>query len=307
MNKEARLHLKIPGSTSNLGPGFDSIGLAINRYLHVEIEPSSEWAFHYVGFDEPFPSGKDNMIYKTIEQIESKYGSGLKATPHAVTMASELPLERGLGSSAAAIVAAVEIADITLDLGLSLDEKVQIATQFEGHADNVAASLYGGLVIATGQDEIGTISHRVTNLEMVALIPHRKLKTTDSRSVLPDMLPYLEAVDASSIANVFVGAALQNNWELAGKLMKYDLFHQPFRKHLVPDLELVRERSMEYGAYGAALSGAGPTLIVYTAPGKSSELSYQLEKAFPSYTCEVLLPAESGVERSDRAFHKQEQ
>ncbi|MGB8001790.1 MAG: homoserine kinase, partial [Anaerobacillus sp.] len=167
MNKEERFRLKIPGSTSNLGPGFDSIGLAINRYLQVEVEPATEWVFHYIGFDDSFPSGKDNMIYKTIEQIEKKHGGGVKATPQAVTMMSELPLERGLGSSAAAIVAAVEIADITMGLGLSLDEKVQIATQFEGHADNVAASLHGGLVIATGQEEIGTISHRVTNLEMV--------------------------------------------------------------------------------------------------------------------------------------------
>ncbi|TKD71739.1 homoserine kinase [Pseudalkalibacillus hwajinpoensis] len=305
MSQEERIHLKIPGSTSNLGPGFDSIGLAINRYLHVKLERSTDWSFHYIGFDESFPSGKENMVYQAIEYIEQKYGSGINAKPHTVTMESELPLERGLGSSAAAIVAAVEIADYTMDLGLSLDEKVHIATEFEGHADNVAASLYGGLVIASGLRELGTISNQVKDLEMVALIPTHKLKTTDSRSVLPDQLRYQEAVEASSVANVFVAAALQNNWEIAGKLMKYDRFHEPYRKHLVPDLAYVRNYATKYGAFGVALSGAGPTLIVFTGVGTSKELRLKLEEAFPMYRCEILLPAVGGVERSNCAFQNQ--
>ncbi|MBF0708361.1 homoserine kinase [Alkalihalobacillus hwajinpoensis] len=305
VNREEGLYLKVPGSTSNLGPGFDSVGLAINRYLHVKLEPSSEWSFHYVDFDDVFPAGKDNMIYQTIEQIEKKYGDGKKPSPHTVTMTSELPLERGLGSSAAAIVAAVEIADFTMGLHLTIEEKVQIATTFEGHADNVAASLYGGLVIATGEEGIGTISHQVTDLEMIALIPHRKLKTTDSRSVLPDMLPFQEAVEASNIANVFVGAALQNDWKLAGKLMERDLFHQPYRKHLVPDLEKVRAIAMENGAYGAALSGAGPTLIVFHPKASSNDLQLALEKAFPEYCCELLIPASTGIEITYGAYQNQ--
>ncbi|WP_347550430.1 homoserine kinase [Pseudalkalibacillus hwajinpoensis] len=299
MSKGEQVHFKIPGSTSNLGPGFDSIGLAINRYLNVQLEASEEWTFQYVNFDETFPSGKENMIYQAIEYIEQTYGQGKKAPPHMVTMESELPLERGLGSSAAAIVAAVEIADYTMDLHLDLDDKIEIATYFEGHSDNVAASLLGGLVVATGQKEIGTVSHVVENLEMIALIPSHKLKTTDSRSVLPDAIPFQEAVEASSIANVFVAAALQNNWQLAGKLMKHDLFHQTYRKHLVPDLDAVQDFSMEHGAYGAALSGAGPTLIVFTPEGSSGKLSSKLEEAFPLYDCEVLLTAPTGVERSD--------
>lgn len=305
MSQEERIHLKIPGSTSNLGPGFDSIGLAIDRYLHVQLEPSTDWSFHYIDFDETFPSGKENMIYQAIEYIEEKYGNGLYAKPHTVTMESELPLERGLGSSAAAIVAAVEIADYAMDLGLSLDEKVHIATEFEGHADNVAASLYGGLVIASGIRELGTISNTVENLEMIALIPTHKLKTTDSRSVLPDVLPHQEAVEASSISNVFVAAALQNNWELAGKLMKYDRFHEPYRKHLVPDLAYVRNYASQQGAFGVALSGAGPTLIVFTGVGTSQQLRLKMGEAFSMYQCEVLLPAASGVERSNCAFQNQ--
>jgi homoserine kinase len=303
--KDECLYLKVPGSTSNLGPGFDSIGLAINRYLHVKIEPSTEWSFHYIDFDDRFPSGKDNMIYQTIEEIERKYGKGEEPRPFAVTMTSELPLERGLGSSAAAIVAAVEIADYAMKLDLTLEEKVQIATTFEGHADNVAASLYGGLVIATGQEGLDTISHKVKDLEMVALIPNHKLKTTDSRSVLPNMLPYEEAVEASSIANLFIGAALQNNWKLAGKLMARDLFHQPYRKHLVPDLEQVHEFAISHGGYGAALSGAGPTLIVFAPSGSSEYLQQSLAKRFPLYQCEVLHPTSTGIEVTVGAYENQ--
>ncbi|WP_377889336.1 homoserine kinase [Alkalihalobacillus sp. R86527] len=287
--------LKIPGSTSNLGPGFDSIGLAVNRYLYVKFEPSTEWKFHYIDFQEKFPSGKDNLIYKVIESIADEMLQ--TPEPQAITMTSELPLERGLGSSAAAIVAGVEIADRIMNLHLTSKQKVMFASKFEGHADNVAASIYGGLVIASGLGEIDTIVQEVENLEMVALIPERKLKTTDSRSVLPVNLSYQDAVKASSIANVLTAAAVMNNWQLAGELMKEDLFHQPYRKHLVPDLERVQSLAIEWGAYGAALSGAGPTLLLFTPPGTAGKLKAVMEKNFLEYECLELLPTNRGVER----------
>lgn len=287
--------LRIPGSTSNLGPGFDSIGLAINRYLHVKFEPSTEWNFHYIDFQEKFPSGKGNLIYKVIESIADEHMQMPK--PQTVTMSSELPLERGLGSSAAAIVAGVEIADRIMDLELTSKQKVMYASKFEGHADNVAASIYGGLVIASGLGEIDTIVHEVENLEMLALVPGTKLKTTDSRSVLPENLSYQDAVKASSIANVFTAAAVKNNWALAGELMKKDMFHQPYRKHFVPDLERVQELAVDWGAYGAALSGAGPTLLLFMPQGASKKLKAIMETSFKGYECIELLPTNTGVEQ----------
>ncbi|WP_270181794.1 homoserine kinase [Alkalihalobacillus sp. CinArs1] len=294
--------LKIPGSTSNLGPGFDSIGLAINRYLHVKFEPSSEWAFYYIGFQETFPQGKENLVYKVIESIAVSVQK--TPEPQRVTMTSELPLERGLGSSAAAIVAGVEIADITMGLALTSKEKVRYAAEFEGHADNVAASIYGGLVIASGLGDLDSVVQNVENVEFVALIPERKLKTTDSRSVLPKSLTFEEAVKASSVANVFTAAAVSNNWQQAGALMNEDLFHQPYRKHFVPDLERVQRLAVDWGAYGAALSGAGPTLLIFTPIGTAKKLKAVMEANLTGYDCVELFPTNTGVQRMNDVLQR---
>ncbi|MGV3489045.1 MAG: homoserine kinase [Tuberibacillus sp.] len=134
--------IKVPGSTANLGPGFDSIGLALNRYLELECAPSDQWSFRYhsPGY-ESLPTDKSNFIYKIYQKTAEQYGLYEPLPACRVDLVTDIPLERGLGSSAAAVVAGIELADQLLSLRLTKEEKAILASRFEGHPDNAGASV----------------------------------------------------------------------------------------------------------------------------------------------------------------------
>ncbi|WP_186576406.1 homoserine kinase [Aquibacillus kalidii] len=263
--------IKVPSSTSNLGAGFDSIGLALNLFLELKVTKSESWEF-IPGSDclNDIPTGKDNLVYQIAEQVAVKFDKG-PLSPCRVEMKSDIPLARGLGSSATATIAGIELANVLLDLNLSQEEKLDIATNIEGHPDNVAPSLMGGCVIGHFDYEVNWIKAKVENVTFVAIIPNFELKTKEARAVLPSTFKYQEAVHASSIANVSVAAICQGDWELLGKMMKKDLFHQPYRKYLIPHYEEL-EAYLEESVYGTFLSGAGPTMIAIVNNIKVEEL-----------------------------------
>lgn len=291
-----KLMIKVPGSTANLGPGFDSIGLAVNLYLKIEAVPSERWEFVYEtpGF-ESIPTNQDNLIYQAAKFAAEQKGIKDELPAHKLTVTCELPLASGLGSSAAAIVAGIEIADQTLSLSLSKDEKARIASLYEGHPDNVTASVYGGLVIATHcKEETIVVQSGTPKLEMVIMTPKHELLTSESREVLPQTLSFRDSIKASSVANVFVASLLKGDIETAGKMMRKDLFHQPYRAKIVPDLQTISTFGEENGIEGVALSGAGPSIMCYTTVGKGKEVLLKLQAAFPTYQCQLLQPAETG-------------
>jgi len=287
-------YLKIPGSTSNLGPGFDSIGMAVNRYLYLSFEVSTEWSIQFIEHPELLPNFQDNLIY-----IAAMHTSGLfkkELPPLEINMHSEIPLARGLGSSAAAIVAGIEIADIVLCLHLTKREKAHIASRLEGHPDNTTASLYGGVTISTHSEaETDTLVCEASNIELIAMIPETELETKKSRQVLPKTLPFSEAIKGSSVGNLLVAAILQNDWLLAGKMMESDIFHQPFREVLIPDLPRITAFGKTIGVFGTALSGAGPTIVSIVPKNSGKSFSKLFEEAFPKYRYSVLKPVNHGV------------
>jgi homoserine kinase len=282
------LMIKVPASTANLGPGFDSIGLAVDLYLTLEVERSDRWEFIPATRElEQFPRGEQHFICQIAKQVAAKYGTGLQ--PCRVKVESDIPLARGLGSSAAAIVAGIELADFIGNLGMSKHEKLVFATEVEGHPDNVGASLYGGLVIGCYHDkQVEMLSFPNLAVEIVAVIPEEELLTKVSREVLPNLFSYYEAVQASSTANLLVGALLSENWELAGKMMEQDLFHQLYRKPLIPFYDEVEKSAKANGAFGVALSGAGPTVICFTEQGKGMQLAQSLQQKFPIMDVKLL-------------------
>lgn len=288
--------IKVPGSTSNLGPGFDSIGLAVNRYLTIEAAPSDDWTFiyHTPGYDQ-LPSNEDNLMYKVIEYTARELGKPLPAIKCRLNIHCDLPLARGLGSSAAAIVAGIELAGALLDVPLTKKEKARLASLYEGHADNVAASVYGGLIVAShSEEETTVVPCGLPNMDMVAMIPPRELETAQSRSVLPESIPFARGIHASSLANVLVAALLKGDIDTAGKMMRDDLFHQPYRASIVPDLIPLTKFAKQIGISGVALSGAGPSLMCYMPKGEGAHVIKSLKRTFPAYDCQLIAPTESG-------------
>ncbi|WP_100487377.1 homoserine kinase [Sporolactobacillus pectinivorans] len=295
MTVPSAFQIKVPGSTANLGPGFDSIGMAVSRYIVLNAARSDHWQFNYMDQPDFQPALDENLIYLTAKQTADSCCVSL--SPYSVDVHSDIPIARGLGSSAAAIIAGIELADFSLGLGLSESEKAWMACRSEGHPDNVTASLYGGLVVSS-QSTSGVSSVRlpVPDFDFVTVIPDFELKTSDARSVLPTSLSFREAIEGSSIANVLICALLSHDGELAGKMMESDRFHQPYRTKLIPDLDKISDLARNSGAYGTFLSGAGPTVMSLASREDSMEIRNRLQKAFPDYECAVLSPVAQGVQ-----------
>lgn len=285
---DGKFVIKVPASSANLGPGFDSIGVALNLYLSLEVEKSEKWECYSTTEElKDLPSDEQHFICQIALQTAAKYGKELH--PCKITVESEIPLARGLGSSASAIIAGIELADYVGELGLTKKEKLLLSTEIEGHPDNVGASLYGGLVIGSyEQGEVDVVSISDISFEMVAIIPKESLLTKDSRGVLPIEFSYKNTIRASSIANVLVGALLSKNWEMAGKMMEKDIFHQPYRKPLIPFYDEAANFAKSEGAFGVALSGAGPTVLCFCEKGKGKSLEQSIKSAYPNMTAKLL-------------------
>ncbi len=213
----------VPATSANVGPGFDSVGVAVTKYLEIQVcEEREEWMIeHQLG--KWIPRDERNLLLKIALQIVPDL------QPRRLKMVSDIPLARGLGSSSSVIVAGIELANQLGNLKLSKHEKLQLATKIEGHPDNVAPAIYGNLVIASSvEDQVSAVVAPFPECAFLAYIPNYELRTRDSRGVLPRKLSYKEAVAASSIANVAIAAlltgdmvkAVQEFWQ---KLWKMDL------------------------------------------------------------------------------------
>ena len=256
----SKFTIVVPGTTANLGVGFDSIGLAVSTTLELEVVTEQEkWEVEHA-FGESIPTDEKNLII----QVALTVAPALK--PHKVICRSTIPMTRGLGSSSSAIVAGIELANELAQLHLTNQQKVKIATELEGHPDNVAPAILGGLVVASykkGNDLLPYVQKPVGNLALVAFIPAEELSTEASRGVLPHSLSYADAVLASSVSNTLVAALFAGDYSTMGQVIEQDLFHEPYRSHLVPALEQVREITKHHQVYGTYLSGAGPTVMTF--------------------------------------------
>ncbi|SDJ18510.1 homoserine kinase [Natribacillus halophilus] len=296
---EQRMIIHVPASSANLGPGFDSVGLAVDRYLTLEVYEANAWHFttsspHLEGI----PSGKKNMVYEVARAMAATKQKALP--PCHVHMSSDIPLARGLGSSAAAIIAAIELADQLVALGLTKEEKLRFASILEGHPDNVGACLYGGLTIGMhSDDKTRVVTRQLPEVDLVLMIPSDELLTSKAREVLPETLSYREAVKAGASGNVLVAALLSGNWPLVGEMMGVDRYHHPYRSALIPGLSEALHDVRGYGVYGAALSGAGPTVLCLTPLGRGQEIAAAIQNDYPEYHVEAAKPAVQGVEAHD--------
>ncbi|GIN74659.1 homoserine kinase [Bacillus sp. J14TS2] len=289
--------ISVPASSANVGPGFDSVGIAVNKYLTLTIEEADQWEFeHHSVHLPPVTDPREHLIYRSALQAAEAYHASLPACK--VLVESDIPLARGLGSSASAIVAGIELANQRCCLSLSDQEKLAIATEIEGHPDNVAASLLGGFVIASKlpNGELEWFQKIDDQLDFVVSIPEFELKTDDARQVLPEQFTRNEAAAASSIANIVFAAFISGDYERVGRLMEHDLFHEPYRAELIPNYEQIRFEAKSAGAYGTVISGAGPTTISLVEKGKGDKVVSHLKSKFPKYTVDCLNMTSVGVQ-----------
>lgn len=251
----------VPATSANVGPGFDSVGIAVTRYLTIEVlEPADAWLIEH-DLGAGIPTDEKNLLLSTALSIAPAI------QPHHIKMTSEVPLARGLGSSSSVIVAGIELANQLANLQLSDAEKLRIATEIEGHPDNVAPAIFGNMVIASyiGED-VQYVTADFPSCDLVAFVPSYQLKTSDSRNVLPKEWSYKEAVAASSVANVAIAALLKGDLETAGRSIELDHFHERYRQSLVKEFPQVKEVAHQHDAYATYLSGAGPTIMNLLAP-----------------------------------------
>ena len=262
----------VPATSANVGPGFDSVGIAVSKYLTIEVlEPADAWLIEH-DLGAGIPTDEKNLLLSTALSISTDM------QPHRIKMTSEVPLARGLGSSSSVIVAGIELANQLADLQLSDDEKLRIATKIEGHPDNVAPAIFGNLVIASyiGED-VQYVTADFPTCDLVAFVPSYQLKTSDSRNVLPIEWSYKEAVAASSVANVAIAALLKGDLVTAGRSIELDHFHERYRQSLVAEFPQVKEVAHAHAAYATYLSGAGPTIMNLLAPEHSAAFVAALE------------------------------
>ena len=263
----------VPATSANVGPGFDSVGVAVTKYLEIQVcEEREEWMIeHQLG--KWIPRDERNLLLKIALQIAPDL------QPRRLKMVSDIPLARGLGSSSSVIVAGIELANQLGNLKLSKHEKLQLATKIEGHPDNVAPAIYGNLVIASSvEDQVSAVVAPFPECAFLAYIPNYELRTRDSRGVLPKKLSYKEAVAASSIANVAIAALLTGDMVKAGQAIESDLFHERYRQELVREFATIKKVAKRIGAYATYLSGAGPTVMVLADPDKMPKIKAELEK-----------------------------
>lgn len=290
--------VKVPASSANLGPGFDSVGVALNLYLVLLAERNDSWEITALSSAlMDFPRNEQNFISQIAIKTAAMYKQEMPALT--ISVKSDIPLARGLGSSAAAIVAGIELADMFCGLQLSRQEKLRIATMMEGHPDNAGACLFGGFVVGSESGEDVHLT-RLDGIDFdpVLVIPHQELLTEASRDVLPGVIEFKRAVQASAISNQLLAALMTQQWELAGKMMSADLFHQPYRKELVPFYEDVQEKAAGSGAFGVALSGAGPSILCLAEPGKGKALSESLQKVLSGFEVHSLKIDKEGCQTS---------
>jgi len=263
----------VPATSANVGPGFDSVGVAVTKYLEIQVcEEREEWMIeHQLG--KWIPRDERNLLLKIALQIVPDL------QPRRLKMVSDIPLARGLGSSSSVIVAGIELANQLGNLKLSKHEKLQLATKIEGHPDNVAPAIYGNLVIASSvEGQVTAVVAPFPECAFLAYIPNYELRTRDSRGVLPKKLSYKEAVAASSIANVAIAALLTGDMVKAGQAIESDLFHERYRQELVREFATIKKVAKRNGAYATYLSGAGPTVMVLADPDKMPKIKAELEK-----------------------------
>lgn len=254
------LEVIVPATSANIGPGFDCLGIALNLYNKFYIEEIKN-GVEIISCEDEF-NDNNNLVYKSMkyffDNVECNYiPKGLK-----ITIQSNIPISRGLGSSASCIVAGVLAANHLGKANLSKDELLKIATEIEGHPDNVAPAIFGNMTVSIMDN--GKIHYNVIDipkeLKFCAMIPDFRLCTKKARGVLPNNVPHTDAIFNIGKVSLLVSAIMNNKFELI-KVACQDKIHQNYRGSLIKDYDAIISQANKLNSLGVFLSGAGPTIM----------------------------------------------
>ena len=281
--------IRVPATSANLGPGFDSLGLALDLWNETVMTLAIEYSVQVTGEgQERLSPGENNMIIRSAQKLAEHIGKRLP--PFHVDSINRIPLSSGLGSSAAAKLTGLLGANVLLGKPLSKDEVLQLATEMEGHPDNVAAALLGGLVVSTVENA-KVFAHKInvdgnhtplgnfeSPIHITIVCPEFHIPTQQARAALPEQVSMKDAVHNISRAVMVAEAFRTGDLNLLGKAMT-DTIHQPYRLALIPGAQEAMVAAKRAGAAAVALSGAGPSLIAFSA-NRESAIGEAMQRAF---------------------------
>lgn len=263
MPSDDRVRVRVPATTANLGPGFDCLGMALGLYNTVELALAEGTSVEVSGFGaERLARDASNLILRSaarVAEVAGKTVAGWRLHQH-----NDIHLARGMGSSSAAIVGGLVGANELLGAGLGDRELLDLAVEIEGHPDNVAPALLGGLTVCcTDEEGLGVARFDPpAGLQAVLAIPDYEVSTEAARKVMPPEIPHSDGVFNTCHATAVLAALLSGDWALLGQAMK-DRLHEPYRAPLVKGMAQCVAAAREAGACAAALSGSGPTIVAF--------------------------------------------
>jgi homoserine kinase len=261
-----RFTVRTPASSANLGPGFDAIGLALGLWNEATVDTEgSPGDVILVGTEAALLEGRENLSLTAMRRVAE--ATGRELPPFSLTVRTDVPVARGLGSSAAALVAGLVAADHLLETALSTSELFSLAWQMEGHGDNVGAALYGGAVLAVPgiPDPIQLLTHDRLDLRAVVFIPEATGLTRAARAALPPTVPHGDAAfNVAAASGLILGLHTSDPALIAAGM--HDRLHEPYRARLFPHLVPMAASARGAGALGACLSGAGPSILALVSP-----------------------------------------
>ncbi len=285
MGKTETVKVRVPATTANCGPGFDALGIACNIYNELELTLFTDEILEISISGEGkqyLPADESNLIWNVIKDLLQKTNSPYKGAR--IKMHNNIPLSHGLGSSAAAIVAGILAFNLAVGEPFSKNEMLKIATDVEGHPDNVAPAIFGGMTISLQEDtNVKTFSFiPKLPLKMIVAVPEFFLATKKARQVLPEKISVKDAAFNIAHASSLVAAMCTGNIDVLSYAFA-DKLHQPYRAALIPGMYDVFSAARQAGALGAALSGAGPSLIAFTLDNETA-VGEAMVKAFASHS-----------------------
>jgi len=274
-----RVRVRVPATSANLGPGFDALGLALALHNEVTVEEADDVSVEVEGEgQERLDRGAKNVLARAVALGHEVAGRPFRGAR--LRCLNRIPLSRGLGSSAAAWVGGLVAANALMGEPLDRDGLLAAAARAEGHPDNVAAALLGGLTVSCADGARVTAVSLAAPREVawVVLLPETESSTREARAVLPDTLPRADAVFNVQRVSLLLAALAAGRPELLGLAMQ-DRLHQPYRERLFPWMEAVATAGRRAGALGCVLSGAGPSMLAAVRERDADAVARAMEQA----------------------------